>query len=62
MMTTPASTLPMLPHSSPGPVDLIIVPDLPLDITVGEYSSWQESRATSEILKEDMVRKRVMLR
>jgi hypothetical protein len=48
----------MLPHSSPGPVDPIIVPDLPLDKAVREYSSWHQSRVDCQTLKDDIKKAR----
>jgi len=58
MMATPAGTLPMLPHLSPGPVDPIVLPDLPLDIAVSEYCCWQQSRVDCDTLKDDITKAR----
>lgn len=48
----------MLPHSSPVPVDSIIVPDLPLNIAMREYSSWQQSQVDCDMLKDDIKKAR----
>ncbi|OJD24353.1 hypothetical protein ACJ73_04288 [Blastomyces percursus] len=37
----------------PDPIEPIILPDLPLDLAVGEYSGWQISRVKSGFLKDD---------
>lgn len=42
-MTTPAGSPPLLLYSSPGPVDALMIPDLPPGKTVREYSDWQQS-------------------
>ncbi|TPX22278.1 hypothetical protein DIZ76_014146 [Coccidioides immitis] len=54
-MTTLASSS---PHSNSGPIDPIIVPNLPLDIAVRDYSSWQQSRVDCQTLKDDIEKAR----
>jgi hypothetical protein len=54
MMATPAGSPPLLPYSNSGPIDPIVIPDLPLDVAVREYTSWQQSRVTSQTLKDDI--------
>ncbi|EHA21861.1 hypothetical protein CBS115989_10927 [Aspergillus niger] len=53
-LATPADTPPTLPHSNPDMVDTLLIPDLPLDTAVKEYSCWQQSRVDSHALKDDI--------
>lgn len=53
-MLTPAGSPPLLTYSSPGPHDAIMIPDLPLDVAVREYSDWQQTRVNSQILKDNV--------
>ncbi|ODM18800.1 hypothetical protein SI65_05417 [Aspergillus cristatus] len=59
---TQASSLPIninfLPHSSLGIVETLLIPDLPLDAAVKEYSRWQQSRVDSETLKDNIEKAR----
>jgi hypothetical protein len=58
MLATPEDTPPLLPHSSSDMVDMLLIPDLPLDIAVKEYSHWHQSRVDSETLKDDIEKAR----
>ncbi|PGG97887.1 hypothetical protein AJ79_09059 [Helicocarpus griseus UAMH5409] len=53
-VTAPAGPPSLLSDSNPGPVDPIGVPDIPLDIAVREYSSWQQSRVECTTLKDNI--------
>jgi hypothetical protein len=57
MLATPAGTPAMLPLLDSSHTDPINVPGL-LDIAVEEYSSWQQSRVSSEMLKDDIKKQR----
>lgn len=35
-------------------VDTLLIPDLPLDTAVKDYSCWQQSRVDSHTLKDDI--------
>lgn len=56
MMATPAASPPLLSYSNSGPIDPIVIPDLPLDVAVREYTSWQQSRVASQAMKDDIGR------
>lgn len=57
-MATPACSPPLVPQSSPGSVDIIMIPDLPLDVAVREYSTWHQSRVDSQMLKDNIEKAR----
>jgi hypothetical protein len=59
MLVTPAGTPTMLPLLDSSHTNPINVPGL-LDIAVKEYSSWQQSRVSSEMLKDDIKKPRDM--
>lgn len=58
MMATPACSPPLLSQSSPSSVDIIMIPDLPLDVAVREYSTWHQSRVDSQMLKDNIEKAR----
>nr|KMM69072.1 hypothetical protein CPAG_05395 [Coccidioides posadasii RMSCC 3488] len=53
-VTAPAGPPSLLSDSNPGLIDPIVVPDIPLDITVREYSSWQQSQVECTTLKNNI--------
>ncbi|KAI2868504.1 hypothetical protein CBS63078_11258 [Aspergillus niger] len=58
MLATPAGSPPFLPHPGSELIDPIVVPDLPLEVAVEEYSSWQKSQVVSQRYKDDIDRAR----
>lgn len=51
---TPAGSPPLLPYTGPSLDDAIMIPDLPLDVAVREYSDWQQTRVNSQVLKNNV--------
>lgn len=56
VMTTPSGSSPLLSPSRPDDPKKLIIPDLPLDRAVKEYSSWQQSRVECSILKDNITK------
>lgn len=54
ILTTPAGSPSLLPQPTSVLNDPIIFPDLPLEIAVEKYSSWQKSRVVSQRYKDDI--------
>jgi hypothetical protein len=49
MLATPDDTPPLLPHSGSEVIDTLLIPDLPLDIAVKEYSHWRNLGLTRKL-------------
>ena len=54
MMSSPAGSPPLLPYQAPTLVDGIMIPDLPLDKAVVEYTDWQLSQVDTQIYKDNI--------
>lgn len=54
MMSSPAGSPPLLPYQAPTLVDGIMIPDLPLDKAVVEYTDWQLSQVDTQVYKDNI--------
>lgn len=54
MMSSPAGSPPLLPYQTPGDIDEIMIPDLPLDKAVMKYRDWQLSQVDTQIYKDNI--------
>lgn len=53
-MSSPADSPPALPYQAPGLIDGIMIPDLPLDKAMMEYSKWLLSQVDTQIYKDNI--------